>query len=186
MFYVGVFRADNQRFSIITFLPERGSFSNKVCLLPNSTKVTLSWKLTYTTAYTLLPSRWSKQWNRKTRCHFLTDLNRRGWTPHVTSAGRLHYTALGCARATEILIFTEPAHTHWKINIPVHTTEQAAEPGPTPRPSKHCRQALAEEGVGGWRRQCRGRGPCKPGRGQINNQVWRGKRKESGEKDPWG
>lgn len=133
----------------------------------------------YTTVRKLLPSRWSKQCNRKAHCHFLTDLNRWGWTPHVTSAGRLHYTALRCARATEILIFTEPARTHWKINIPVHTTEQAAEPGPTLRPSKRCRQALAEEGVGGCRRQCQGRGPSKPGKGQIS-QVCRGKRKESG------
>lgn len=87
------------------------------CVLPNSTTVILSWKLINTTVRTLLPSLWSKQWNRKTRCHFLTDLNRQGWTPHITSAGRLHYTALGSARATEILIFTEPARTHTEKSI---------------------------------------------------------------------
>lgn len=174
---------DNLRFPS-HFCLRMYNFLTLVHMSPNSTKVTLSWNLTYTAVCKLLPSLWSKQWNRKTHCHFLTDLNRWGWTPHVTSAARLHYTALRCARATEILIFTEPARTHWKINIPVHTTEQAAEPGPTPRPSKRCRQALAEEGLGGWTRQCQGRGPCKAGKGQINPEC-RGKRKESG-KAPWG
>lgn len=62
-------------------------------------------------------------------------------------------------------------------------------PRPTPRPSKHCRQALAEEGLGGRRRQCPGRGPCKPGEGSDKQpsveREKKGKRREE-RKDPSG
>lgn len=153
------------------------------CVLPNSTTVILSWKLINTTVRTLLPSLWSKQWNRKTRCHFLTDLNRQGWTPHITSAGRLHYTALGSARATEILIFTEPARTHTEKSIFQCTQQNRRQSwdqllGPA---------SLGWGGGGGLEETMPGgEAPRKPGRGQINNQVCRGRTEESGEKDPWG
>ena len=42
----------------------------------------------------------------------------------------------------------------------MHTTEQAAEPGPTPRPSKHCRKALARRGWGAGGDNARGEAPA--------------------------
>ena len=154
---------DNLRFPS-HFCLRMYNFLTLVHMSPNSTKVTLSWNLMYTEVCKLLPSLWSKQWNRKTHCHFPTDLNRWGWTPHVTSAARLHYTALRCARATEILIFTEPAHTLKNQYSSAHNWT-----GSRARTNSEAQQALpaglGQGGVGGaGRDNAKGEAPAKPGR----------------------
>lgn len=63
----------------------------------------------------------------------------------------------------------------------MHTTEQAA-PDQLRGPASTAGRPWPRRGWEAGGDNARGEAPANPGRGQINNQVWRGKRKERGER----
>lgn len=80
------------------------------------------------------PSLWSKQRNKGITLPFSLISVRVDPEGCISRPTPLHCPAL-CSSYWNIdfffFFFAELPHTHWKINIAVHTTEQAAERGPT-------------------------------------------------------
>lgn len=110
MSYVAALRMDNRRFPS-HFCLRIYNFLTLVHMSPNSTNVTLSWNLMYTAVCKLLPSLWSKQWNRKT-------LPFSDWPQslrvdparYISSPAPLHCPAL-CSSYWNIDFYRAGAHT---------------------------------------------------------------------------